>query len=169
MKYQLYQGKEIIKLSREDYYYFLIDELKNAKKRIFAVIFIVDLLNDPTGKVIRILEEFSYAVWRGLEVKLIVGHSNNSFEIDMCGRAIKKYGDMIGIPSKFAKHDTEERIPAKHIIIDDNLIVYGSHNWTTQDIFKNREESFAILSRDTVIALSKEFKKLWDLGLEAIK
>lgn len=169
MKYPFFKGNKVIKLSDDDYFYFLIDAIKKAKKKIYATIFIVDPLKDLSDKVKKILDELSYAKWKGLTIKLVVGYSNKSFIIDMCGRATKKYCDTINIPTRFCNPPDDYSLHSKYIIIDDDLVIVGSHNWTASDIFSNTEESIAVYSKDTAINLTKEFDELWDSGMEVLQ
>lgn len=168
MKYRFLPGEKVIQLSDDDYYYFLVNAIKKAKKKIYAVIFIVDPLKDPGHRIGKLLGELSYARWRGLDVRLIVGHSQRTFVIDMCGRAAKKYGDSIGVPVKFANPQDDSSLHSKYLILDDKLVIVGSHNWTNIDIFRNNEDSLALYSREIALELNREFYEIWESGLEVL-
>lgn len=166
MKYPFFKSNKVIKLSDDDYFYFLIDAIQKAKQRIYATIFIVDPLKDHSNKIKKILDELLYAKWKGLDVKLIIGRSEKCFVIDMCGRAAKKYCDVMNVPAKFSNPPDDYSLHSKYLIIDDNLVIMGSHNWIASDIFNNKEESVAVYSKDAAINLTEEFNILWDSGLQ---
>lgn len=168
MKYRFLTGEKVIKLSDDDYYYFLVNAIKKAKKKIYAVIFIVDPLKDPGSRIRKILDELSYARWRGLDVRLVVGHSDRTFVIDMCGRAAKKYCNSMNVPVKFSNPEDDSSLHSKYLVMDDNLVILGSHNWTNNDIFSSNEDSLALYSREVALDLSGEFYEIWESGLEVL-
>ncbi len=169
MDYPCFQAKKTLRLQDEDYYFFILDRIRHASKRIFAAIFIVDLFYDRLGKIKGILEEIAYARWRGLDVKIVLGHSNKSMLIDIADRLSFKYFKDRGIPVRFSNPPDDYSLHSKYVIFDDDLVVVGSHNWSHLDIFMSREDSAAVYSKDAAIDFAHEFTELWNSGLEGLK
>lgn len=169
MKFPYFQGERALRLSDEDYYVFLLDKIRSSSKSIYATIFIIDVFHDRWGKIKRILDEIAYAKWRGIDVKIVIGHSNKSLSIDIPDRMSFRYLRDRDIPIKFSNPPDDYSLHSKYVIFDDNLVVAGSHNWAHLDIFMSKEDSVAIYSKDITINFIHEFNKLWNTGLEDLE
>lgn len=61
------------------------------------------------------------------------------------------------------KHDgTAVMSHLKMIIIDNEIVIIGSHNLTTRSVSQNNETSAALIGRDIVKAYSDYFEVLWN-------
>jgi len=169
MGFPYFQCERALRLSDEDYYVFLLDKIRNSSKSIYATIFIIDVFHDRWGKIKRILDEIAYAKWRGVDVKIVIGHSNKSLSIDVPDRMSFRYLRDRGIPIKFSNPPDDYSLHSKYVIFDDNLVVAGSHNWAHLDIFMSKEDSVAVYSKDVAINFIDEFEKLWNTGLEELE
>lgn len=168
MNYPCFQANKALRLQDDDYYFFLMDKIRHASRRIYAAIFIVDLYYDRLGKIKGILEEMAYAKWRGLDIKMVLGHSDKNMLIDITDRLSFKYFRDRGIPVRFSNPTGDYSLHSKYVIFDDELVVVGSHNWSHLDIFMSKEDSAAVYSRDMAIDFANEFIELWNSGLEGL-
>ena len=155
-----------VHLTDTDYLNFLIHHIRTAKKSIHGVMFIIGV-NGPKGpaNVKKLLDELLYARWRGLDVRLIIGSSEN-FVINVANTTSFRYLNKKGLPMKFYKCEGDVSVHSKYIIFDSGLMVLGSHNWTENALSRNKEDSIAVFSKDGTLKLEKEFEKVWKSGLE---
>ena len=169
MNFPYFQCERALRLSDKDYYLFLLDKIRNSSMSIYATIFIIDVIHDRWGKIRGMLDELVYAKWRGLDVKIVIGHSKKSLSIDIPDRMSFRYLRDRGVPIKFSNPPDDYSLHSKYVVFDDDLVVAGSHNWAYLDIFMSKEDSVAIYSKDVAINFIDEFKKLWNTGLEGLE
>jgi phosphatidylserine/phosphatidylglycerophosphate/cardiolipin synthase-like enzyme len=169
MNYPFFISEKALRLSDDDYYVFLLDKIRHSQKYIYATIFIIDIINDRFKKIRKILDEITYAKWRGIDTKIIVGHSEKSLKIDAGNRLSFKYFRERGVPVKYCNPPDDHSLHSKYVIFDNNLVLVGSHNWSNLAMFVSKEDSIAIYSTDVVKNFNYEFNKLWSTGLEVLK
>lgn len=169
MNTPFFQGEQVLKVSDSDYYDFLLEKIQQSSKRIHAAIFIIDTFDDELDYIKRILEELRYAKWRGLDVKIVVGHSDKSFDIDVVNRFSFRLLEEKGVPVRYSNPPDDYSHHSKYVIFDDDIVLTGSHNWSHLDIFRSRETSAAVYSKDVAIAFADEFMELWETGLEELE
>lgn len=167
MQQNFFQTDTAILLSDHDYYKFLMDKIDKARNYIYASIFIINIADDEGLKIRALLDKLKYAKWKGVDVKLIIGHSQKNVIIDMYDRVSFEFLKS-SIPIKFADPDDDYSLHSKYVVIDDEITIAGSHNWERKAFFKNKEDSIATYSRDVALELKHEFNKLWKTGLEEL-
>ena len=167
MKQNYFKTDAAILLSDQDYYKFMMNKIENARKCIYASIFIINIFEDKKLKIRKLLEKISYAKWKGVDTKVIIGHSQKNKIIDLYDRVSFEYLKK-SVPVKYANPDDDYSLHSKYVVIDDEISVIGSHNWEHDAFFKNKEDSVAVYSQDIAIELKHEFIKLWETGLEDV-
>ena len=160
-----FQIDKAILLSDNDYYRFLSDKIDRAQKYVYAAIFIINIHQDREGMVRNLLEKLTYAQWRGIDVRLIIGHSQKNDLIDLYDRMTYEFVKT-KIPVKYANPDDDYSLHSKYVVIDDEMSIAGSHNWEEDAFVLNKEDSLVTYSRDLALELKYEFEKLWATGLE---
>lgn len=168
MDYSYFRAEKAVRLSDDDYYDFVMEKIRSASGRIHATLFIVDVFYDRWNRIKEMLDELAYAVWRGVDVKVVLGHSEKNLNVDIPDRLGFEYMKERGIPVRFSNPPDDYSLHSKYIVFDEDLVVAGSHNWSHLDIFMSKEDSAAVYSVDAVINLSNEFNKLWETGLEEL-
>jgi len=143
------------------YYYFLRNGIECAKYRIWASIFIINVTreHDCQLEVRDILKLLAYKRALGLDVRVIIGDSQNS-AIRETNEIARSYLEAKGISIRKYK-GTKKSTHSKYAIIDDDLIVLGSHNWTKNAFGKNEEDSVAIYSKCLNRELAYQFLATW--------
>ena len=135
-------------LNDEKYYYYVLNLISSAKKEINIIMFSIY----KCKKTEDILHELINARKRGVMVRVILDGEVES------NRLIKHLLSSERIPVKLTNH---QRIHNKLIIVDDNIVVLGSHNWTDKALFENRESSVAIIDKKIVKREKDYFELLW--------
>jgi phosphatidylserine/phosphatidylglycerophosphate/cardiolipin synthase-like enzyme len=162
----LFQAKKAVHLNGDDYYHYLMNKIENAKKSILSTMFIVSVLNpSETGKMKELLDKLVYAHWEGLDVRLIIGSARPGI-IKFVNTVSLKYLEKKKLPVKLYDYPYDTSVHSKYVIIDDEIIVLGSANWTDNAMFRNKEDSIAVYSEDSAQKLREEFEKVWSFGLE---
>ena len=125
----------------------IIPEIKQAKKNIYISMFLI------TNK--DIVNELILAKHRGVDVRLIIeaNHANQQYTMHQLLR--KEH-----IPVKV--ENWAGKMHAKTAVIDDNIIISGSANWTNS-AFKYNDENLSIYKNVPSEAqyLKKEFLLSW--------
>ena len=152
-------------LSNSDYYDFLIHKIRNARKSILAAVFIVNTRksDDKERKVLALLKELINAKWRGVDAKLVLGSSDQAPVISIANEITFQYLTNRDFPVRYAQVEGKS-LHSKYLIIDKELIILGSHNWTHNAFFLSREDSVFCYSKDGAVKLTKEFYYLWASG-----
>ncbi len=163
---KVYKTENVIPLSNDDYYYYLMGKINNAKYRVYASIFIINSLisKDVELKVRDLIKNLAYAKWRNVDVRIIFGNSKNC-EIKTANETTARYMHSLGISVKQYESLFRSSLHSKYVIIDDELIILGSHNWSNGAFAKNLEDSVAIYSKELNTILNDEFHKLWKTGI----
>lgn len=162
----LFCAEKAVHLKDEDYYHFLAEKISESEKSVLSTMFIVSALNpDDSGKIKDLLNELVYANWRGLDVRLIIGNSQEGI-IEFANETSYRYLEKKGLPVKLYNYEYDASVHSKYVIIDEELIILGSANWTDNAMSENKEDSIAIYSEEAALKLKKEFEKVWEHGLE---
>jgi phosphatidylserine/phosphatidylglycerophosphate/cardiolipin synthase-like enzyme len=135
-------------LNDEKYYYYVLNLISSAKKEINIIMFSIY----KCKKTEDILHELINARKRGVMVRVILDGEVES------NRLIKHLLSSERIPVKLTER---QRTHNKLIIVDDEIVVLGSHNWTDKALFENRESSVAIIDKKIVNKEKDYFESVW--------
>ena len=123
------------------------ETIRQAQRRVWVVMY--SLWPGPEGK-FTLLDELAAAVQRGVKVQVcldIEGERNGKTPNDGNAVAAQWLAEH-GI--KVVRDEPDRRTHAKLILVDDRLVVLGSHNWTRSALRSNRELS--VLTDDAGVA-----------------
>jgi len=124
----------------------IISKLKQAKKEVKVCVFTIT--DNQIGSVLRDLH------YDGIEVKIITDNDkqyDRGSDIDY----LAQKGVDIRIDT------TDAHMHHKFAIIDDEILINGSYNWTVSAAEKNQENIIVTDNRDFVKSFLKEFDNLW--------
>jgi phosphatidylserine/phosphatidylglycerophosphate/cardiolipin synthase-like enzyme len=102
-----------------------------ARRRIFASLFIVDIKTDRDINpfVVELLNDLCNAKKRGVDVRIMIGGSSKNLTIQDITEAAWLYCVEIGIPCRLVTR-YRERSSHKKIVVVDDYVILGSHNWS---------------------------------------
>jgi phosphatidylserine/phosphatidylglycerophosphate/cardiolipin synthase-like enzyme len=166
--YSFLEARKATLLSDKQYFFYVVDHIRQARVAICAAIFIIDVHPSRGGAGPRqILDELSYANWLGLDVRVIVGRSAKTRSIDLMDHLSFRYLREAGVPVRVAKPTgRRSSLHSKYVIIDYEEVILGSHNWAYFDLFNSRQTSLAIESRVLAKRMQRRFDELWDNSYE---
>ena len=134
-------------ISNDRYFPALLKAVKNAQKSIYACLYYISYFPDQKGKVEQILNALADAVKRGVKVEVILDRGNDlAGEGDISQKNIRAYSQLrkLGIPVFYDEMKTTTH--AKYWLVDESLVILGSHNISENSLTNNREASILIQS-----------------------
>jgi len=159
--------QKAIPLFDNDYYPFLLSKIRNATWRVWASIFIVNVQrDDDKNKQVRLLlQALSEAKDTGVSVRLLIGDSSTSAGIRYSNMVSRSYARHLGVRVKRHQGAEESSSHDKFVLIDNELIILGSHNWTERAFNESFEDSVAIYSEPMCKLKELEFHDHWVKGV----
>ena len=149
-------------LSDTDYYEALLPSVRTSQNRILCSMFIVDLTppRDPKGLVYQLLVDCAGAAWRGVDVRILIGGSRTNFEIGRLAAVASHVGRSLGIETRWLTH-YDVRGSHMKMVIKDNRVFIGSHNWSVGAFTNQTQDSIAIESETLAEYLTEIFETQW--------
>lgn len=134
----------------------------NAKERCLCSLFIVDLCpkRDKELLVHSILVELQAAMWRGVDVRLIIGGSRSNFGIAELSEAARRRANLMGIPVGWLTATDRRGSHTKTVVVDD-CVLTGSHNWSVGAFTNQTQDSTLVLSSGLANFLASGFEYQW--------
>lgn len=161
-----YEG-QVEDISGGKYFPAVKNAIKEARESIYMVMFKVGLRPyDKNSSVYQLVDELINAHKRGVKVKVILDQNIPFIEKDnidewavedkntWCYKALKDAGIEVDYdePSKY--------LHAKALVIDKEIVILGSANWTESALHRNFETNVLIKSKDLARELLEKFKKI---------
>jgi HKD family nuclease len=154
-------------LSSDKYLHKVKDALKNAKESIFMVMYFTNF--DPKVKkspVNELVEELINAHKRGVKVKVIldqnidftIWNEGDKWQKEEKNDALFVYLKKQGIETYFDNLFVITH--SKAIVIDKEIVIVGSANWTESSLKRNWEASCLIKSKDLAKQFLEDFSKI---------
>jgi phosphatidylserine/phosphatidylglycerophosphate/cardiolipin synthase-like enzyme len=170
-KLPFFAGDRALLLYDRDYFDYLGVAIRRARQRIVAVQFVVDARpSADAGREVRsICRRLGEAAWRGTEVRVLLNRfltGSPRLEVNgVAGRFLRRLG--VGVRSYRAPPGSRrEQIHSKYVVIDDRIVVVGSHNWTPGALGDNHEISMAVESKDLARSMLQTFNAAWENGVD---
>ncbi|MBW9221240.1 phospholipase [Methanothermococcus sp. SCGC AD-155-M21] len=136
-------------LNDEKYYYHVLNAISSAEREIDIIMFSMYRCK----KTEELLNELIRARKRGVFIRIILDKDIDS------NKEVKNILGSEKIPIKLAD---DRRIHNKLIIIDKDILIVGSHNWTDKALFQNRESSVVIRDKHTIKKMKRYFESVWN-------
>lgn len=146
-------------LTDREYFTELKNLLTKANSSVYVIMYVIKYdprqPEDPVNQLLRILVELKK---KGLDVKVVV----DDVTYDSYPQTIN-YLKNNGVPIRLDE-SSSRTTHAKLIIIDNETVIIGSHNWTESALSYNRETSIMIQDKETATKLTEYFTKIWNNG-----
>lgn len=158
-----YKINKVAPLDKSNFYEFVMTNIKSAEKSIFASVFIIDprLYRDIDLDVRNLIKEIHNAKNRNVEVKIIHGSTEipDVFNANYVAHEYLKY---LNIETKyFYSKENKYNLHSKYILIDEELSIVGSSNWSINGLKEANENSVAVYSNTIAKYLATDFNKKW--------
>lgn len=144
-----------------DYFPLLKSMIAECSHRLLCSLFIIDIVPRAVrhSYVDELLCLIKAAHLRGIDARIIVSGSNTSLAIlGTSAVAVKRIGQL-GIPVRWAaKYKNPSH--AKLVICDNNVLI-GSHNWSYNAFFASVQDSVIVYSEQLASVMATEFDQNW--------
>jgi phosphatidylserine/phosphatidylglycerophosphate/cardiolipin synthase-like enzyme len=139
--------------------------IRGALQRVWAAVFLVDARpsGDTREAVRRFLEDLGYARWKGVDTRVLMGTSTIP-EVTLANRSAAALLRGYGVEVREHGCGLARGLHGRYLVIDDDLVVIGSHDWTPQALHRDEADSLAIRSRALCTALAAELVQRWQEG-----
>ena len=147
---------EVDVLLDDEYYHSIKNDLANANDTIFVAMYSMIYDPDDTSDWANdLIRELVYARGRGVNTTVVIEH--RSYWHNM-SENLEAYNYLSAAGVTVLLDEDTETDHMKLVIIDDNIVYIGSHNWSESGLSYNRETSVRILSED----IAEEFKAYFE-------
>ncbi|MEM1740769.1 MAG: phospholipase D-like domain-containing protein [Desulfurococcaceae archaeon] len=146
-------------LPDRDYYSKLLELLNNTNRSVYIIMYVVKYdpkeTQDPVNVILRKLVELHL---RGVNVKIIIDDET-----------LNNYPETIeyllanNIPVKLDE-SKNKLTHTKMVVIDEEIVLIGIHNWTESALSYNHETSLLVQSRDLAKQVINYFNSIWNSG-----
>lgn len=163
------QQTSIIPINNQDYFSYVHETLKSAKKSIHIIMFEMRYYypeyND--SNVHSLLNDLIDAKNRNVDVKVILEGGEDFLGADFLEKQKEacSFLQNSGIEVKFDRENINTH--AKLVIVDSNTVILGSTNWNFYALEKNNEASALIKSNSFANSYENYFQNLWKISKAA--
>ncbi|MCP5068400.1 MAG: hypothetical protein GY946_17710 [bacterium] len=156
-------GGEAVLLSDGDYVPFASSAFEVASSRILASIFIIDprVGDAPEPRVYDLLTACQDAMGRGADVRILIGGSRRNHEIGASAQLAWDLCRAIGLEARWLTATETRGSHTKLVVVDDTVIV-GSHNWSAGAFGNQSQESIAVHSPNLAVLCARVFEDQWN-------
>ena len=150
-------------LTDNDIFLALIDIINKAQRTIDFMTFKLDLKQgSKRGKINKIFEALQAAQNRGIKIRAQLQIGHNSIGTPHTNHNAARILTETGIETR---HPTGERIQhAKLFIIDNEIVLIGSHNLSNKSFEYNCEVSILFYDKKISENLTRYFEHTWGMG-----
>ena len=168
--YEAYAIQGAIPLEADAYPAFLRVAIRNALKRVWVAQFLVNPypFYDPAMAVIGMLKELAGCQRRNVDVRLILDKVRGSRNMHNANQLSYLAARKLGIPCHYYSGQRSS-MHSKYVVIDDDLLVLGSHNFTDGALAQHAESSVGLFSADLADSLAEDFHRNWSEAEKAFK
>jgi phosphatidylserine/phosphatidylglycerophosphate/cardiolipin synthase-like enzyme len=156
------EGAEVALVADQEYFTTVTRLIEGSRKRCLCSMFIADLRSVKDKKVLvdRLLLQLQAAVWRGADTRLLLGGSRDNFEIARVVLTTKLRADRLAIPSRLMAARNVRGTHMK-LIVADNRVLTGSHNWSFGAFTDQTQDSVLLESSALAARLAAFFEDQW--------
>ncbi len=159
----------ILPLDDRDYLKAVRLFIQQARRRIWICQFHVNVypMEDPDKTVRNLIKELAEATGRYIDVRILLDRGKGNRSIYLRNQQAQMFISHLGIPYRYF-HGDKSSLHAKYLIIDKNISIVGSQNFSYGALCAHKESSVAVFSQDINIRLSQHFEFTWERSEKAL-
>jgi len=151
-------GNNIEVINNREYYHSVKADLENANETILVAMYeMMYDVNDSSDWAKDLTQELVNAKQRGVNVTVIIEYRTYfGYEQD----SIDAYQYLLanGVNVRLDNDDTTDHM--KLLIIDDEIVYVGSHNWSESALYYSNETSVKIVSKEIVAIFNAYYETI---------
>ena len=157
------ESERIVPLINEQYANVTFEEISKAQSSIYVLMY--EMKFYETNNSVRQLEDLLIKKHNeGLDVKIIIDQSEWGGKITSLSKENEKTIDYLKANGVDVRPDSlKTTTHDKLLIIDDQTVIIGSHNWGFSALERNNEASILIESKEIARYYNNYFENLWKL------
>ena len=146
----------------EEYYPALINEIENADSNIDIVLYEFKWY-DNNNSVIQLRNLLVQKAGEGVKIRIILDQSKWYGQITDLSKENNKTGNWLAERGISVKMDSlKTTTHDKLVIIDNSVVLVGSHNWGSSALTTNNEASILVRGGEAAGYYEDYFEYLWD-------
>lgn len=155
----LAQNATVIIINDRDYFDVARELVEKASKSIYVIMYVLKYKpGDPDYPVNQLVWALGNACQRGVEVSVILEGDVYEGGV-MVNQAAYDYFVSVGVNVTFDSGHV--RTHCKLVVVDELMVLVGSHNWTEYALERNHEASVLIISEEVAEEEIEYFNELW--------
>lgn len=144
----------------EDYFQVAHREIQNAKESIYLIAYLFILYDYQEAYSNRLLEDLIESHERGVDIHVVLEYPKPEY-MDEEGPANQKVYEKLKAAGIDVRFDKPERTThSKVLIIDEETIIAGSHNYSFNGLKYNNETSLLLKDREKAERLIRYFRQI---------
>jgi phosphatidylserine/phosphatidylglycerophosphate/cardiolipin synthase-like enzyme len=158
-----------IPLRDGDYFSFVHAQLARARRRIWVSMFTVNAAQglDARLRVRTLLHDLALAAGRGVDVRVLIGADAESLsELQVANRVGLGYLKALGVAARWHSGAGTHASHTKFIVVDDDCVITGSHNWSPRSLSRGIDDSIAVGSEGVAGEAAARFAEQWTRGFD---
>jgi len=132
----------------------LLEEIRKARQRIEARIFLIDPGTPQRSPLEPIFDSLHAAKKRGVEIAL---ETAGIFRSKPSGERLIRFARQRGIPLQW--RGSGDFLHEKSVVFDGKNYLVGSHNWTSASLLENHEVTLKFNSEEAVLLDASDFRR----------
>lgn len=137
-------------------------EIQSAVRRCLVTMFIIDLKSHCiTNCVVEVIDDLEEAKWRGVDVRVLIGGSRSTFAIAEAAAIAQDHLSSRAIPNRWMTSTKGERGSHAKMVVIDETVLLGSHNWSPGAFYSDTQDSIRIVSKSLAEYFAVEFERGW--------
>lgn len=152
-------------LRNAEFFSYLFREIKNSTTRVWISMFTINsrIQDDSEMAVRTLIKEIQKALHRGVDVRVILGASEKSYtQLQIVNQTSLNFLKSLGIPTKNYSVTKNKDSHSKYVIVDDDIIIQGSHNLSSRSLSVGIDDSIAMQSPEMNLSFRKTFLESWE-------
>jgi phosphatidylserine/phosphatidylglycerophosphate/cardiolipin synthase-like enzyme len=151
----------LVPIVNNNYFNTTFNEISNANKSIDLILYEFKWY-DSNNVVVKLRQSLADAVKRNVSVRVILDQNQYRDVLTELSKENKKTGDYLKSKGVEVKYDSlTQTTHNKMIIIDNSIVILGSHNWGYSALTRNNEASVMIKDRGVAEYYNNYFEILW--------
>ena len=153
-----------------EYHDFVRQQIATAKTRIWISMFTINatIRSDGDLRVRNLLKCLALAQRRGVDVRVLLGGDETvASDLWIANQVAIEFLRVVGLSVRNYRSAESTNSHSKVVLVDNDWLVLGSHNWSPRSLSEGLDDSIAICSAPMADELRGRFLRTWRESLPA--